>query len=128
MFIKAQMTAVFLGLSITGSVLACSPDGTDGFLPENDLYIPASAKGILTISEEQFNRAIDKVEEIYAPIVSSMGSKLDIERRWDDGTVNAYASQSGKTWKVAMFGGLARHSFVTKSVTTSAELLKKAAL
>jgi len=114
MFHKAQMTAVFLGLSISGSVLACSPDGKGGFLPENDLYIPTSTKGILTISEEQFNRSIDKVEEVYAPIVSSMGGKLDIERRWDDGTVNAYASQSGKTWKVAMFGGLARHSTITE--------------
>ena len=43
-----------------------------------------------------------------------MGGKLNIERNWTDGTVNAYASQSGSTWKVAMFGGLARHETITK--------------
>jgi hypothetical protein len=57
---------------------------------------------------------IDEVEEVYAPIIASMGAKLNIERNWSDGTVNAYASQSGKTWKVAMFGGLARHATITK--------------
>jgi hypothetical protein len=112
---KMQLTAMVLGLSITGSALSCSPDGKGGFVPENDLYIPTDMKGINGgINEEQFNRAIDKVESIYASIVSSAGGRLQIERKWSDGTVNAYASQSGKTWKVAMFGGLARHETITE--------------
>jgi len=114
MFNKVKMTAMVLGLSITASGLTCSPDGKGGFLPENDYYIPTNAKGVLGIEEAQFNRAIDKVEEIYAPIVSSMGAKLQIERRWSDGTVNAYASQTGRNYKVAMFGGLARHNSITE--------------
>jgi Zn-dependent protease with chaperone function len=109
-----KMMAMVLGLAVASSALACSENGKDGFLPENDLYIPANQKSINGISEEEFNQAIDEVEEIYAPIISNLGAKLNIERKWDDGTVNAYASQAGKTWKVAMFGGLARHATITK--------------
>lgn len=115
MFKSLKTTAVITGLTFTGAVLACSIDGSGGFLPENDLYIPAGLKGITTgITEAQFNSAIDKVETVYAPIVSNLGAKLEIERKWTDGTVNAYAQQSGKTWKVAMFGGLARHKTITE--------------
>ncbi len=106
--------ALIVGLTTAGTAFACSQDGKDGFLPENNFYIPANQKSINGITEQEFNKAIDEVEEIYAPIVSSMGGKLNIERNWDDGTVNAYASQSGKNWKVAMFGGLARHATITK--------------
>ncbi len=110
-----KMMTMVVGLSLAGSALTCSEDGKGGFLPENDLYISVGQKSIKGgISESEFNKAIDEVEEIYAPIISSMGAKLDIERNWTDGTVNAYASQSGKTWKVAMFGGLARHETITK--------------
>ncbi|MFP5386294.1 MAG: hypothetical protein ACLGHN_09470 [Bacteriovoracia bacterium] len=109
-----KMTAMVLGLSIASSAFTCSIDGKDGFVPQNDLYIPSSIKSINGISEQDFNDAIDEVEAVYAPIISGMGARLEIERKWDDGTVNAYASQSGKTWKVAMFGGLARHATITK--------------
>jgi hypothetical protein len=109
-----KTVAMVLGLSITGSALTCSIDGKDGFVPKNNLNIPAGIKSINGITEAEFNSAIDEVEEIYAPIISSMGAKLEIERNWTDGTVNAYASQSGKTWKVAMFGGLARHATITR--------------
>ena len=111
---KMNFSAAVVGLTLAGSVLACSMDGKGGFLPENDLYIPSSVKSINGITKEEFDKAIDEVEHIYAPIVSSLGGNLQIERNWDDGTVNAYASQSGKTWKVAMFGGLARHATITK--------------
>jgi hypothetical protein len=79
------------------------------------MYIPADAKNLEGgITEAQFNTAIDKVESIYDSVVAAAGGKLVIERKWDDGTVNAYATQSGKTWKVAMFGGLARHKTITE--------------
>jgi hypothetical protein len=109
-----KMTAMVLGLSVTASGFTCSPDGKGGFVPENDLYIPTDAKGIQGINQEEFNRAIDRVEDVYAPIISGMGARLNIERKWDDGTVNAYASRSGNTYKVAMFGGLARHATITE--------------
>ncbi|MGE3611756.1 MAG: hypothetical protein AB7I27_19360 [Bacteriovoracaceae bacterium] len=110
-----KMTTLTLGLSLSGLALACSIDGKSGFLPENEMYIPAHMKGLNGgINEAQFNSAIDKVEHIYAPIVANHGAKLKIERNWDDGTVNAYATQTGKTWTVAMFGGLARYYTTTE--------------
>jgi hypothetical protein len=109
-----KMAAMVLGLTIAGNAFTCSQDGKDGFLPENDLYIPASQKSINGINEREFNDAIDQIEAVYAPIIAGMGAKLNVERNWSDVTVNAYASQSGKTWKVAMFGGLARHATITK--------------
>lgn len=114
MFNSKKMTAMILGLTLSSTALTCSEDGKGGFLPENDLYIPSHIKSINGITEQEFNQAIDEVESVYAPIVASMGAKLDIARNWKDGTVNAYAQQSGKTWKVAMFGGLARHATITK--------------
>lgn len=109
-----KMMAMVLGLTIAATAFTCSEDGKGGFVPENDLYISADQKSINGITEEEFNKAIDEVEQVYAPIVENLGGKLNIERNWTDGTVNAYASQSGKTWKVAMFGGLARHATITK--------------
>ncbi len=110
--IKTGVLAVSLSLSVVS--LACSQNGKDGFVPENNLNLPVGHKSINTISEDQFNALIDKVEAIYAPIVASKGAKLEISRKWTDGTVNAYASQSGKTWQIAMFGGLARHKTITE--------------
>ena len=103
-------------LVLSNSVLACSEDGSTGFVPDNNLKISVNAKRKAGegLTEEQFNSVIDKVEAIYAPIVSSEGGNLKVARNWTDGTVNAYASRSGTTWNVAMFGGLARHSTITE--------------
>jgi hypothetical protein len=110
-----KLTAMVLGLTLATTGFACSEDGKEGLLPENDLYIPANVKGWNAgITEAAFHRAIDKVEAIYAPIIANMGAKLNMERNWSDGTVNAYAQQTGKVWKVAMFGGLARHETITE--------------
>jgi hypothetical protein len=98
-------------LSITAS--ACTEDGSSGFLPENDLYIPADSKLTGGLTKQQFDAVIDKVEAIYSPIVSNMGGTLKVEREWKDGTVNAYATRVG-SWSVHMFGGLARHSTITE--------------
>lgn len=92
---------------------ACSPDGKEGFLPQNNFKIPVNAKRTGGISLEQFNSVIDNVESMYAPLVSQEGGNLKVVRNWDDATVNAYAQQAGKEWKVSMFGGLARHDTIT---------------
>lgn len=101
-------------LMVAYPVLACTPDATEGFVPKNNLKIHANAKRLGGLTEQQFNDAITKVETIYAPIVSSLGGNLVVDRNWDDPTVNAYAQQMGKTWKVSMFGGLARHETITE--------------
>jgi hypothetical protein len=85
----------------------------DKFMPENSMWIDADDK-TANMTEATFNRIMDEVNAVYAPIVAKKGAKLVFERNWKDGTVNAYASQTGKVWKVAMFGGLARSKEVTE--------------
>lgn len=107
------LATVLLTLSVSSSVMACSEDGKSGFLPENDLRIPVGAKSLGGLTEAQFNAVIDKVETIYAPIVSNMGGTLKIARKWEDATVNANATRVG-VWLVNMYGGLARHQTITE--------------
>ena len=95
-------------------VFACTIDGVEGFVPENDLKISVNAKRFGGISEEKFNGIISQIEEIYSPLVAQEGGNLKVVRLWKDETVNAYAQQSGKEWKVSMFGGLARHDTITE--------------
>jgi len=92
---------------------ACTKNGSEGFLPKNDLNISVDAKEISSVTESEFNDVISDIEKIYAPIVSGYGGELVVVRKWNDGTVNAYAERSGKFWKVSMFGGLARHRTIT---------------
>lgn len=98
---------------LSGTTWACSEDGSTGFLPENDHYIPVGAKRVGGLTEAQFNAVIDKVEAIYAPLAAELGGRLKIARKWDDGTVNANATRIGG-WNVNMYGGLARHETITE--------------
>lgn len=107
------VTTLVLTLALSGTTLACTEDGKEGFLPENDLHIPVGSKTTGGLTQAQFNNVIDKIEAIYAPIVSNMGGKLTINRKWDDGTVNANATRLGG-WIVNMYGGLARHQTITE--------------
>lgn len=91
----------------------------EGILEENDLWITPESAFIGTMNERTFNRIIDRVEAIYGPIIASKGSKLVVERDWTDGTVNAYATQSGNLMKVHMFGGMARHPAMTEDAFAS---------
>lgn len=101
-------------LLVSFTSFACNEAGTEGIVPEHDLKINVGDKSAnKTMTEEVFHQVIDSVETIYAPIVSELGGKLSIERKWSDGTVNAYAQRSGNTYKVSMFGGLARHETIT---------------
>ena len=42
-----------------------------------------------------------------------MGGILLINNRWVDDRVNAIAQQSGQYWIISIFGGIARHRFIT---------------
>jgi hypothetical protein len=85
-----------------------------GILPENDWKIPVGVKTGGGITEQDFNDVLDMVEKAYAPVFGEKGAKFEIDRQWENSTVNAYASQSGDTWMIAMFGGLARHQAITR--------------
>ncbi len=90
--------------------------GSNSFAPENSLWISVDDKAAAGINEKEFNEVLDKAFDAYKPIAAQYGITLNNERDWEDGTVNSYASQKGKVWNVASFGGLARY----KGMTTDA--------
>lgn len=83
------------------------------FLPPNELWQEDSLEATSNIAETEFNQVIDAAIEVYAPIVAQHGGRLVFNRYWSSSTVNASASQSGSTWYVNMYGGLARRPEVT---------------
>jgi hypothetical protein len=101
-------------LTLSSAVLACTEDGSTGFVPDNTLQIPVGLKTGGGLTEAQFNAVIKKVEDIYVPVCSSMKGNLKIARKWTDGTVNANATRLGSIWNVNMYGGLARHQTITE--------------
>ncbi|MFH1620171.1 MAG: hypothetical protein ABIG11_09765 [bacterium] len=110
--IVMSFAAVLLLAGLTGHssvIKVCQ-----GFLPENDLRIEIGSQEDRGIKQEEFNAVLNSVEKIYKPIVAARGATLVVERKWDDGTVNAYAQQQGNKWMITMFGGLARHAAVTQ--------------
>src|SRR6218665_1118164 len=101
---KFIMQAIILAaFFVSASALACTPGAKQrGFVPKNNLKISKYKKTAGGLTEAQFNAVIDKYEALMAPIVKTKGGNLNVERNWDDGTVNAYAQQFGTTWNVAM--------------------------
>lgn len=112
----ASMTRTFiaaLAVTVAGTAQAFAPTTHDkcDLIPPNAMYFAtAAASGI---DEKMFNTVLDEVEAYYKPIFTQAGANLKVERKWKDGTVNAYATQNGKTWMITMFGGLARHTETT---------------
>lgn len=106
---------VLLGALMLGALQAsaCDVNGHTGFLPENDLRIGVNDKMRNDMTEERFNEIIDEIDAVYNPIVSSHGGKLKWNRDWKNETVNASAQRFFRSWKVNMYGGLARHPHVT---------------
>lgn len=101
-------------LCTSPSLLSCVDSG---FLPDNDLNIPSHQISASGLSEASFHRAIDKVVNIYRPIVRRWGGNLVIERLWDNGKVNAgtYRPEDRPgDWVVNLYGGYARHPFITE--------------
>ena len=88
-FIKAF--AMIAALSYSAQTLACDLHGTTGIVEDNDLYISVDDKSAGGITKTQFDSVIDKVIDTYEDIVSNHGGKFVVERKWMDGTVNAYA-------------------------------------
>jgi hypothetical protein len=116
---KRVYTLAFLFAFFVLSAYACDIHGITGIVEENNLWIGVEDKEAGGITEADFNDAIDKVYAIYAPIIEKLGKKLVVNRKWEDGTVNAFAQQTGLNWQVSMFGGLARHQAITKDGFTT---------
>ncbi len=97
--------ALFLAAPLySSSKVLCS-----GFLPENSMRIPVTAFQNGGITNAEFNKVLDQLDAYYRPVIAAKGATLQINRKWDDATVNASAEQNGRTWVLNMYGGLARH-------------------
>lgn len=84
-----------------------------GFVEENDWQIPVTTFSNSGVTESQFHKELDRVEAYYGPVLARMGKRLSVNRQWTNGTVNASAEQLGDTYRINMYGGLARHSAIT---------------
>lgn len=104
---------MFLTMAFSRVSFSCI-DGQNGFMPKNDLKIGIHDKMANDqLTEEVFNKIIDKAELVYVPLIKKLGGTLKVNRNWTDGTVNASAMRKGLVWEVNMYGGLARHQFTT---------------
>lgn len=105
----SALAIVFSNLAQASGHQLCS-----GYLPENDLYISeAQAMAGRGIVQSQFNDILNRIQRQYANEFAKYGARLVVERKWSDGTVNAYAWQDGNNWIISMFGGFARHPSIT---------------
>ena len=100
-------------LQVPPAEASCALGKAGGFFPKNNLQYPVRLTEGVGLSESDFNQVISRVSKIYSPIVKQKGGILEIQRKWEDSTVNAYAERDGKKYIVAMFGGLARHPLIS---------------
>ena len=115
MIVRLLTLAVSLVAGISVANACTEGRDQDGIVPKNNLKVTtAYFKAGQTMTEETFNRIINGVGSIYAPIIEALGAKLVIESDWEDATVNAFASRESGKYKVNMFGGLARHPATTE--------------
>ena len=107
-----RIIAVLITLTVGSSAFAANVN-VGSFLPKNSFKIPVGIKQDGGLDEAGFNKVIDQVSKYYEPIIKAKGGVLKVNRLWKDATVNASAQRSGNTYIVNMYGGLARHHFVT---------------
>jgi hypothetical protein len=95
---------------------------TGGTKGNGTLSVPGSLRKPGTkqasVTEVEFNARIDEIESYYAPVYLGLGVRLDLQRDWNDPTVNASASKDGKNWVIQVFGGLARELTMTPDAFT----------
>ena len=77
--------------------------------PDNYLWISSSKSLNNYITEKSFNSLLNKLDKFFSPMVSK---DLVVIGDWKNGRVNAYAEKSNNTFKIVIFGGLARHEYM----------------
>jgi hypothetical protein len=73
-----------------------------------------NALGNTGISEARFNEIADKIGNIYSPIISALGGKLILNKRWSFASTNPFAYRYRDKWTLELSGGLARHPLMTE--------------
>jgi hypothetical protein len=100
------------GLIVFGFMFSTFAKST--ILPPNDLYLEDELSFVANITESDFNAITNRVIDTYKPIVRAHGAILSVNAKWTDSTVNASAQQSGSSWVLNMYGGLARRPEITR--------------
>ncbi len=100
-------------LAVVGFSLFVVTSAHATILPPNNLHLQDNLHSLANITEAQFNAIVNSVIDVYKPLVVAKGAVLSSNNLWTDSTVNASASQSGNSWIVNMYGGLARRPEVT---------------
>lgn len=111
---KNRILTCLIPLSfLVAQSIACDISGKTGFAPTNDRRISVWDKNNNGMTIEKFDEIINRVVDVYKPIVNSKGGNLRIMRNWYTDTVNASAERDGEFWVVNMYGGLARSPELT---------------
>jgi hypothetical protein len=107
------MNKLLLVLSLFATCSASATAFTKhNFMPKNVMYIaPGAAED--GISQEDFNKALDAFEKEWRPVVEKKGLKLQINRLWEDGTVNSDTDVENGVFIINSYGGLARYKGIT---------------
>ena len=111
---KKSLLGIVLGLLISVQGYACDQTERPASLKTTNFDL--DQKSATGITEEEFNSFQTELKNY---IHQSFGATLNVDRNWENGTVNAYARQTGSTWQISMFGGLARHETITADARTS---------
>lgn len=89
-------------------VFVFNPSANATFVPENEIRVQGLSIGPANMSEADFRATIAKIQQAYEGIVRTHGASLSITGDWNSETLNAGATQMGRTWKVQITGALAR--------------------
>lgn len=110
-----KLIVIYIFLLQTFTIHAC-PVGTQGFHPLN--YPNQETLTLMSYdrapfvnsktSREVYDFIISKIEDIYTPIIKSLGFNLMIESDWFSTDINAYADVNGMNKEVYFSGGYAR--------------------
>lgn len=109
---KFFVSTLVVGLLLSiGSYTA--PQYVGSLLPENDRRIDVRSAEANSMTEQQFNSLLSFFEPLYQEAFAKKNLKFVVVGRWTDPTVNAYADQQMGTARITIFGGIARHKYIT---------------
>lgn len=106
---RKLLMAIFMWIGVCVNSYAAH-----SFLPENDLHLYDDVHSFTGVDEATFNKVLDRIYSIYAPIIRNLGGNLVINRSYRNSTVNAYADRNDGNWNISFFGGLSRRVEMTE--------------
>lgn len=107
----------FLVILVAFWVTGCGTEATTQqpkthqWVEDNDLWMEDGFNYYAgyNVDQSMFNQIINLGEQLYSPVASQWGERLNIVRMWEDPTVNASAWRDGRgNTEIRMYGGMAR--------------------